>query len=359
MRLTAKEYTQRLRARYKAAGLCRCSRETLPDRKQCKTCKSKDELRKLKNVADLLVAYQGPDAEFIEAPRVFEIIGRSGYWLTRGFHRVETMARSQKTRCEFEVKSGTFGDAVMDAATGNVGHGLKMTPADKRRCITMVIEACPTLSDRAIADKCGVSASLVIEVRAEVLDNTPEPEKTPRNKQKRVGRDGKEYPVVKNKPPEDPKSKIYTKSDGIPDLPGVYTPRYMKTAEGHEVALDCHDNPAPDRVGDIFADHHIRQHVADAVEVSEKFESFYQTMMKLTRSPNFPFIDIPKLQLLSKRMRDAMVEVTDHLREAVPTLVCPECSGAGGKCKPCRMSGYLSKGMYDHHPEYHGRKRTA
>lgn len=311
------------------------------------------------HVGDLMLAYKGPNAETVESPRVFEIIGRTGYWLTRGFHRVEAMTREGKTRTEFDVRSGTFADAVIDAVQGNIGHGLKRTSQDKRRCVEMLLDIHPEWTDRAIAEKADVGHPLVAEVRAQVEDLPPESEESKGKTQKRLGRDGKRHPAKKEADAESEKPKIYPHDDGIPELPGVYTPLFMRNENGHEVCLDAHRNPAPDRVGDIFADPVVREKLAKAIAAAEAFEALYQGVMSMTRSPNFPFLDIPKLQLFAKRIRDTSVEFADLLREAVPHIVCPKCSGAGGQCKPCRMSGYIAKGLYDLSPEYQKLKRAV
>jgi hypothetical protein len=147
------------------------------------------------HVDDLIFAYEGADKATIEYPRVWKIKGRAGYFLTRGFHRFAALKKLGRKKIDCEVHSGDFVDAVLDAATSNIGHGLKRTAEDKKRCAEMVILAKPDLSDRAIADLIAVSHTLVDEVRAQVEAAATSPSESSGKTRKRVGQDGKTYSV--------------------------------------------------------------------------------------------------------------------------------------------------------------------
>lgn len=152
--------------------------------------------------------------------------------------------------------------------------------------------------------------------------------------------------------------KPYTKDDGIPDLPGVYRPRFMRTNAGHEVAVDALDNTMPDAVGDVFADTRLREILADCIEATEAVEAIYQRVQKLKDSPSYPWLNIPTMKDFIAAFRDAAVKFQDHIRGGIPYVVCPKCGGDRVGCKPCSLSGYWPKAEADLYPELF-RKRGA
>jgi len=115
------------------------------------------------HVADLAAAYEaGTD---VPAPRVFEIKGLAGYYLTRGRHRLAALEQAGRAKVECEVKAGVFDDALSDAAQGDGEHGLRRTNKDKRQAVARFLEEHPDWSDRDIAAAAGVEHHLVADVR--------------------------------------------------------------------------------------------------------------------------------------------------------------------------------------------------
>jgi hypothetical protein len=313
------------------------------------------------HLGELLLAYEGSNGDLVECPRVFEIVGKSGYWLTQGFHRIECLKRLGKTKVMVEVKKGTWADAILDAATGNFGHGLRRTNKDKRRCVEMILGVHADWSSQLIADKAAVGDDLVEDVRTQLSESESSETENTKKPRKRVGRDGKARSLPeKNDSAPTPAPKGSKKAqkhqdDDVPDLPGVYRPLFMLNENGHQVALDGHSNSVPDGVGDVFADPTIRSILADAVAASEQFEKLLRRVGEMKRRNHFPYAEIPEMEKLAGLVRDNAILFVNHIREAVPYLCCPQCHGT--KCHFCRGSGYLSKGMYDSHPEFEGRKR--
>jgi ParB-like chromosome segregation protein Spo0J len=127
------------------------------------------------HVADLAEAYKA-HAE-IDAPRVWRIKGKPGFWVTRGWHRVAALKKLGRTQVECELKDGTFDEALLDAVGDNLGHGLRRTNKDKRRCVKLLRKQFPDWSDRKIADAAGVHHDLVGDVRNGVADSATGGEK--------------------------------------------------------------------------------------------------------------------------------------------------------------------------------------
>lgn len=131
------------------------------------------------HVQDLKAAYAAK--EDVPLMRVWEIKGKAGYHLTRGFHRLEALKLLDRVKIEVEVKSGTWGEALTDAVQGNFGHGMRRTNKDKNRCVELLIATFPDETDREIAERAGVSHTFVASVR-EPEEKEPKPTKTPLQK---------------------------------------------------------------------------------------------------------------------------------------------------------------------------------
>jgi len=311
------------------------------------------------HVDDLAEAYERPDAE-IPPPRVFVVAGR-GNILTRGFHRVAAMKKKGKKKAECEVRYGTYAEADIDAASSNADHGLKRTNADKRNAVGKYLKHYPEWTDRKIAEAAGVGADLVADCRVLSDSDNTNP--------KRVGKDGRKYKSTKPKSDSDDsldtvpdtiaapdvgRAETYYRNDGVPEMPGVYRPKMMKTSSGQEVVLDGYGNPAPAAVGDTFADPTLRDILAQAISGAEILDSVYQRFLELKagRKPfhQFPWLDIPTIQKLAETMRNAAVEIGNEIRAGVPYAVCPACAGERKGCKECRLSGYWPKAECDVYP---------
>jgi hypothetical protein len=320
------------------------------------------------HLADMIAAYEGKDAELIECPRVFEITGK-GNVLTRGFHRIEAAMRIGKKTIECEVRHGYVADAILDAVAGNIGHGLRRTNEDKRRCVEMVLSVHEDWSSRRIAEAAGVHQDLVAKVReAQVSDSDTSKENASRKSKKRKGRDGKSYssngagkkdhsePGASD-PSGGPKDAYKHMDDDVPDIKGVYRPLFMRNNNNHEVAIDYHGNSIPDLIGDIFADYRLRAAIVEAQDVVESFDVLLKSLNKVFRSNHFPWADEPKVEKLANQARDTLIAITETLVDGTPQICCPKCSGA--RCKFCIGSGYLGRGKYELHPEVQIKKRAS
>jgi hypothetical protein len=343
-----------------------------------------------KHVEDLMVAYELPESS-VQPMTVWMIEGRGNKpYLVKGFHRREALVRLKRKKAEFEVRHGTVADAILDAAGSNRSHGLKRTPADKRRAVEMVLQCHPDWSDRRLADVVGVSHFMVAEYRPRLESVSGNAIRVASDgrvnkvkvKQKEARNGNKSKPKAAPKPsdnegdddqadlfgesdsdsealavPAPPAGKLatYYRNDGVPDLPGVYRPRLSKNENGHETVLDAYDNPMPAGLGDTFVDPTLRRILAnltslanDAEQIREQFDE-----LKAARKAHqvYTWAEIPTVAALFETFRNTAVKLTDHLLDAIPYAVCPDCSGARKGCKACRGSGYWPRSECEVYPD--------
>jgi hypothetical protein len=96
-------------------------------------------------------------------------------WVGDGFHRVLATRAAGLEVIEAEVRPGTRRDAVLYSCGANAFHGLKRSPADKRRAVATLLRDAEwgLWSDREVARRAGVSPTYVGEVRRELPPDDP------------------------------------------------------------------------------------------------------------------------------------------------------------------------------------------
>ena len=111
-------------------------------------------------------------------PPVVVFRNAKGAWLADGFHRTGAAELNGQTTIEAVVHEGGRKEALLHAAGANAAHGLRRTNADKRRAVLLVLEAFPKLSDRQIAERCGVDNKTVAAAkrRTEPGEEIPQPD---------------------------------------------------------------------------------------------------------------------------------------------------------------------------------------
>lgn len=156
------------------------------------------------------------------------------YFLADGFHRYFGYERYGIKEFEVDVRNGTDKDALKFALGCNNEHGYRRTNKDKLHCVKMAVKEFNSLSDRAVADLCNVSHTMVAEVRKEM-----EPEETessvPERPAKREGRDGKMRDVVKKKEtkakePEEEETEKLLDATGL-RVPAEIIPYWKQSTE--------------------------------------------------------------------------------------------------------------------------------
>lgn len=108
------------------------------------------------------------DGEVFPPVHVYLVDG-THYYLVDGWHRALAIKEIEKTTIECIVTEGTWRDAKWASLAANNNHGLRPSPADKRKKIVNCLEdeEWSKYSDTLIAEHCGCSRKLVITVRNE------------------------------------------------------------------------------------------------------------------------------------------------------------------------------------------------
>ena len=108
---------------------------------------------------------------------------RGNYWLWDGFHTLEANIKNQETFIEARITLGTYEDAFKLSLGANAKRGLKLSREDKHNKVKNALFAKLTdetgtpLSNRAIAEICCVSHSMVNDVKKELFPPEIEPNK--------------------------------------------------------------------------------------------------------------------------------------------------------------------------------------
>lgn len=129
------------------------------------------------------------------------------YWLADGFHRLAAHKQAGYPNVSTDVRQGDRRDAILYSLSANAAHGLRRTPADKRRAVETLLrdETWGAWSDREIARRCAVDGKTVAAVRSEL--NCGNPQMTERT----VERGGTTYTMAvpqRSRQEEDPASVL-------------------------------------------------------------------------------------------------------------------------------------------------------
>lgn len=100
-------------------------------------------------------------------PRVVVFHDGSDYWLADGFHRVLAAQRCSRGSIPCEIHKGTARDALLFAMTANDTNGLRMSAADKRRCVEILLDSGDYKTQREMASVAGVSERTVRRIVAD------------------------------------------------------------------------------------------------------------------------------------------------------------------------------------------------
>ena len=164
-----------------------------------------------------------------------------GYVVVGGLHRIQAHERAGRTEVACTVERMSRAEAVLAAAADNRAHGARMTRADTRAVIGLLLTEAGDLSSRNIADIVGCSHNTVEKVRSEV-GNLPtcQPQEEEAARQDgpspaspssarsdragpRKGRDGKAY-RPKARPKREPAAAVDPRPPAAPQ-PAAPVPR--------------------------------------------------------------------------------------------------------------------------------------
>jgi len=264
------------------------------------------------------------------------------YWLAGGFHRYHGASAACVPAVPCDVRNGTQRDAILFAAGDNQTNGLRRNNEDKRKAVRTLLEdkEWGKRSDRWVAEQCGVGDKLVGEVRNQLKEITVDD-----SPQKRVGKDGKEYPVNprknsqvrENAPEKEPVAK--KPSGGVTFNPAEWqeeTKPVPEPAKEIEV-LDGEGKPVPAKFKAIFARR------GELLELEQALQSVAKKLDEKQNDPLYTFVHAQSTTADIDNAKRA-------IRFAKPHAVCPYCKGGGKSCKACKGQGWLPKTIFKQAP---------
>jgi hypothetical protein len=220
--------------------------------------------------------------------------------LTDGWHSYHAHKAKGKTTMKVYFREGTFLDALLEAAGANFDHGLRRTIDDKARAVAAVLTepAWSEKSDRFVATTCHVSHPFVARIREELNGHAT---------------DAKEANDKAKKAAKKPAKKTKAAS---------------KTSKKKEEKKKEAKDELPKSVQNALAD---TWHAECAMILSR---------MRAEAKSAFSWSS-----WLDPNVLEHLKAAEDMFKTAVPTKVCPDCSGQkqdkGKACQRCRQGGYL------------------
>lgn len=108
-------------------------------------------------------------------PPVVVFYDGQDYWLADGFHRVKAAEQAMYKSIAVDLRYGTRREAVLHSVGANAIHGLRLTPADKRRAVVRLLSDSEwsKWSNVEIARQCAVSEKLVHNIKGELSSVSP------------------------------------------------------------------------------------------------------------------------------------------------------------------------------------------
>lgn len=140
----------------------------------------------------------------------------AAYWLADGFHRLAAHRQAGYPNVSTDVRQGDRREAILYSVAANAAHGLRRTPADKRRAVETLLrdDAWASWSDREIGRRCCVDGKFVASVRASICGQ-------PQMSERLVERGGTTYTMAvpqRSRQEEDPASVLTpARDDWTPD----------------------------------------------------------------------------------------------------------------------------------------------
>jgi hypothetical protein len=251
----------------------------------------------------------------------------AAYWLADGFHRYHAARKAGLLAVYCDVQKGTVAEARWAAVGANKAHGLRMSPADRKRAVEMALKLKPEMSDDAIAEHVGVDRKTVLARRHQVVQ-IGQPDH-------RIGKDGKRYPAPPPPPPRPPQRPVTPAS---PPPPPPTPPKPPKPDnEASSGPKDHFGRAIPEALRPLWS----RRDEVDALKTKI---SAVRVALRDAREASDP--------LYAGMPQDVLAwldNVYSELDNCKPHLVCPWCGGMSKTCKMCRgpVRGFVSKFQYD------------
>jgi hypothetical protein len=128
--------------------------------------------------AGLVSEYAQSMRDGVNFPPVVLFFDGVDHWLADGFHRYHAAKSADWRDIGAEVYEGTQRDAVLFSVGANAEHGQRRTNSDKRKAVSTLLADYEwgKWSAEEIARRCGVSATLVKDMRTSLAVTASEPQ---------------------------------------------------------------------------------------------------------------------------------------------------------------------------------------
>lgn len=199
----------------------------------------------------------------VEFPSVKVFFDGECFYLADGFHRLEAAKAAGLETIQCDIEAGNKRDALKWSLQANCQHGLRRTNEDKRHAVTLALADAEwgAMSNRALADLCGVSDLFVGKIRSQqdqlqtVCSSTLNDPDRPASK--RLGLDGKMRPATQPRPaapePDDEPENIQAAEleDDLPeDADGFDVAALEQQPEQGQLQTVCSsEQPEPPSLG--------------------------------------------------------------------------------------------------------------
>lgn len=235
----------------------------------------------------------------------------TSHYLVDGFHRYLAAKRVGRKSITCQIHIGSLRDAIKFALSANSRHGLHRSNEDKRKAVEFALtdKEWGKLSDRALAELCGVSHPFVMSVRSQVVTvTTCEQKESPET---RTGKDGKEYPASQPKA-----AKPEPEYEDVADDEPAPAPKTKKQSKVEEALKNARHIGA------------VRQLVYGLI-----------TAMKAVAVVNGTELYHARL----KRLLQLVEPLPAAIKACEPYKICGHCNGKG--CPQCGNHGWVSSSV--------------
>ena len=122
-------------------------------------------------IQSYLKSYASLIKEKVEFPPITVFYDGNSYYLADGYYRYHAHEKAGRTEILSEIKNGSKRDAILHAVGANAKHGVHRSNADKRRAVEILLkdDEWKNMSDREIANQCGVSQPFVGSVKKALI----------------------------------------------------------------------------------------------------------------------------------------------------------------------------------------------
>lgn len=249
-------------------------------------------------------------------------------WCADGYHRLKAHLAAGKRTIRCNVHKGTLADAIWASCAANKEHGLRRTHGDLAKAIKMAVELKPSFSQSAIATHVGCGQSWVAQVISN--NNLTRPDKV-------TGKDGKEYPARKIRPPWEAEGGDSPPpgDDGEPETPDREPVATTRTPVDGRV--DAVGKPIPVHLRGLF------ERATEVQALLTQLTNIKSVLKRAESSDDLLFGDVNYNSVF------AAVQTTyDGIKATLPYAVCPWCHGVlSDQCRGCGHRGVLGKYRYD------------